>query len=297
MNVEEAKKLDMVDFLSRLGFEGKRKGKNIWYKSPFGNDDTPSFKVNVNLNLWYDWSAGEKRYGNIIDFGMLYFNRDVTGVLQELDKVYRGPVKQYNVPTKEQRQKEEEPEIKIISVKPLHSFPLMQYLKERRIHPGIADQFCKEVTYQLHGKQYYSIGFKNNSGGYALRNRHVKNASMPNDYTFIDNGAKDLAQFEGFFDFLSYKTMLHNQQEPTRNYLILNSASFFEKCLPILQVHNHIFNYGQNDNTGDKITNKAREILKEKFTDERGFYKNHKDLNDFLKNFGHIQKARLNQRL
>jgi hypothetical protein len=294
MNIEQAKAIDMVDFLSKLGFEGKRRGKNVWYKSPLNPDDTPSFKVNTNLNLWYDWSGGEKRHGNIIEFGKLYFHCDVSGVLNELDKLYRGlPIKQADKPTPAQRKKDDEPEIRIISVQSLRSFPLLQYLKERRIPQSIADQYCKEITYQLHSKQYYAIGFKNDLGGYALRNRHIKLASIPNGFTFIDNGSKDVALFEGFFDFLSYKAMLYNQPEPQRNYLVYNSTSFFENALSILQAHNRVYSYGQNDPAGNKITDRAKEILKDKFFDERSLYSNHKDLNKFLIEFGHARKHKL----
>ncbi len=33
---------------------------------------------------------------------------------------------------------------------------------------------CEEVRYTLHGKRYFSIGFRNVSGGYELRNRFFK---------------------------------------------------------------------------------------------------------------------------
>jgi hypothetical protein len=178
----------------------------------------------------------------------------------------------------------------------LFAYPLLKYLEERRISRAIADQYCKEVTYQLKGKIYYSIGFRNDSGGYALRNRYVKQACAPNDLTFINNGAKECATFEGSFDFLSYKTLYHNQGEPKRNYLILNSTSFFEKALPILQRHEKNFGYWDNDKTGDKCTKMAQEIMGERFIDERGLFKQYKDLNEFHQSFGLHPKTRLNHK-
>jgi len=177
----------------------------------------------------------------------------------------------------------------------LYSYPLLRYLEERRIPRVIADQFCKEVTYDLKGKTYYAIGFANNSNGFALRNRYMKQATMPNDVTFINNGAKELAVFEGFFDFLSHKTMYHKQDEPKLNYLILNSTSFFDKSLPIMQEHRRVHLFMDNDKTGDKCVAKALELDKGTFIDQRALYKNHNDLNDFLKNFGNVQKPRQNQ--
>lgn len=164
-------------------------------------------------------------------------------------------------------------------------------------YTDITLSYVKEVHYEVDGNKYYAIGFQNSSGGYALRNKYVKQASMPNDYTFINNGAKEVALFEGFFDFLSYKQMLHGQQEPKRNYLILNSTSFFEKSLPILQEHDRVFGYGQNDKPGTIITAKAEKVLKEKFSDERGLYKGYKDLNEWLMNMGINQKQGIRHHL
>jgi hypothetical protein len=295
MTIKDAKEISLVDFLERLGFKGQQRGIHVWFNSPFSDEATPSFKVNTKLNKYYDWSGGERNFGNIIDFGTRYFKCDVATLLKKLDDNY--PLASLAPKVKAVKPDEnEQPEIKITSVKSLRSFPLFQYLKERHIPEAIADRYCKEVNYELKGKNYYAIGFKNNSGGFALRNRHMKAASTPNDLTFIDNGAKDVATFEGFFDFLSYKAIFHKQEEPNRNYLILNSSSFFEKSLPILQQHARVFGYLDNDKTGNKITSQAKEILKEKFSDERGLYLNHKDLNAFLTEFGKIDKQRLSQR-
>lgn len=298
MNMEQAKQISIVDLLERLGYKGKLKKKNYWLCSPLNNESTPSFKVNVEKNLWTDWSGGEKRTGNIIELGkLLWPNTDESGVLAQLDRIFRG-MSYSKVPVvKKEDIKKDEPELHIKEVKPLFLFPLLNYFKERKISQFIAKQFCKEVHYEVDGNKYYAIGFQNSSGGYALRNKYVKQASMPNDYTFINNGAKEVALFEGFFDFLSYKQMLHGQQEPKRNYLILNSTSFFEKSLPILQEHDRVFGYGQNDKPGTIITAKAEKVLKEKFSDERGLYKGYKDLNEWLMNMGINQKQGIRHHL
>jgi len=40
-----------------------------------------------------------------------------------------------------------------------------------------------------------------------LRNEYFKGSSSPKDVTLIENGAKTMAVFEGFFNFLSYLTL------------------------------------------------------------------------------------------
>lgn len=296
MNIEQAKDLNLADFLYKIGFQGKKIGHNFWYKSPFRDERTPSFSVHATESKWYDWGDGTG--GNIIDFGIRYFHCSVSDFLKELDKHYHGiSITRVQNPVSPQKENEE-PEIKILDVKPLHSYPLLRYLQERRIRQTIADKYCKEVSFELRGKTYYSIGFKNASGGYALRNAYAKQACMPNDISLLtEKDAKDLAVFEGFFDFLSYKTMYHNQQEPKRNFLILNSTSFFEQSLPIMQEYHRVHLFLDNDKTGDKCIAQATELDKEKFRDERAFYKNHNDLNDFLRHIGQAQKPRLNQKL
>ncbi len=69
----EARQIDIVDYLSALGFHpAKIRNKDYWYCTPLRNEKTPSFKVNRNLNVWYDHGIGKG--GNLIDFGILYFN-------------------------------------------------------------------------------------------------------------------------------------------------------------------------------------------------------------------------------
>ena len=78
--VEEVKNTDMVDYLSSLGFKPAKVTRNdYWYISPFREETTPSFKVNRNINRWYDF--GEGKGGNIVDFGVLYHNCSVKELL------------------------------------------------------------------------------------------------------------------------------------------------------------------------------------------------------------------------
>ena len=45
-----------------------------------------------------------------------------------------------------------------------------------------------------------------------------KQDNIPKDVTFIDNGARDVPVFEGFFNFLSHRTMCLGQDELIRNW-------------------------------------------------------------------------------
>ena len=71
MTIEQAKTIDMVDYLSRIGYEpAKISGNSYWYHSPLHDEKTPSFKVNRKMNRWYDFADGKG--GNLVDFGILF---------------------------------------------------------------------------------------------------------------------------------------------------------------------------------------------------------------------------------
>ena len=65
MTIEEAKNIRLVDYLHSLGYPPVRQqGTNLWYKSPFREETEASFKVNTEINKWYDFGLGQG--GNII---------------------------------------------------------------------------------------------------------------------------------------------------------------------------------------------------------------------------------------
>ena len=65
MTIDEAKQINIADYLHSLGHDPVRQqGHNLWYKSPFRDERVPSFKVNTGRNLWYDFALGEG--GNLI---------------------------------------------------------------------------------------------------------------------------------------------------------------------------------------------------------------------------------------
>ena len=58
MTTQEAKKIRIADYLQSLGCSpAKQQGKSLWYNSPFRDEQEPSFKVNTERNLWYDFDA------------------------------------------------------------------------------------------------------------------------------------------------------------------------------------------------------------------------------------------------
>jgi hypothetical protein len=230
-----------------------------------------------------------------VDFGILYHRCGVVEFLQKLnipDPNLKRPLRELTTP----KLVYETGKFEIISTHMLSSYPLLYYLKMCRISHEIASRYCVEVRYKIGDKLYYAIGSKNNAGGYELRNPNFKGSSWPKGSTFIDNGAHDLAVFEGFFDFLSYQSNYAKQELPARNYLVLNSATLFERNLTKMQNHDHIHLFLDNDKKGQKYTLYELTLDREKFKDERHLYQKYNELNNWIMHVGLSQKQELKQK-
>jgi hypothetical protein len=145
------------------------------------------------------------------------------------------------------------------------------------------------VLYLVGDKKYSAIGFKNNSGGYELRSEYFKGSSSPKYVTYFDNKANTITCFEGFFDFLTYQARHRSQGLPKTNILVLNSLSFFTRSLLLMEKHERVHLYLDNDNAGRECVEQAFERSR-KISDESSLYKGYKDLNEWSVSFGKQQK-------
>ena len=56
--IDRMKRIPIEEFLARLGHSPVQRRTNaLWYNSPFRDEQEPSFKVNTERNLWYDFDA------------------------------------------------------------------------------------------------------------------------------------------------------------------------------------------------------------------------------------------------
>ncbi|MCT1523863.1 toprim domain-containing protein [Sphingobacterium hotanense] len=288
LSIAKAKEMDMVDYLSTLGHEpSKIRNNDFWYLSPLRDEKTPSFKINRKLNRWYDHGLGKG--GNLIDFAILYHGCTVGELMENLN----GNLS-FQKPVFRQSIKEEEPEnrIRVLDDFTLSSYALLRYLEQRRISIEIADRYCRELRYELNGKTYYGIGFKNDLGGFEIRNPYFKASSSPKGMTTLNNGAKEAAVFEGFTDFLSFRSIHKNEPEDRFDFVVLNSVSFFEKARPFMERHEAVRLYLDRDTAGQNYSRYALS-LSEKYRDESHLYRNYKDFNDWAVNFGKSEKKQL----
>ena len=296
MKCEEANQIDLVDYLNSIGYQPEKiRGNDYWYLSPFRNEREASFKVNRNKNVWYDHGAGQG--GKLVALVMEVFHCRVSEALQKIS--FFHPQIHFENSNERQRfhlqdnylinhKAGRETAIRVLDAKrPPEDLWLCRYLKQRGIEKSVAGKYCCEVEF-INGtkeKIFRAIGFKNNAGGYELRNEYFKGSSSPKYITYLDKGADKITVFEGFFDFLSYQTLLQSQEHQLTSFLILNSTSFFERSLLLMEKHRSIHLFLDRDLTGKKCTAIALK-RSAKFKDESKLYKGYKDLNDWIVNFG-----------
>jgi len=270
-NCNTAKKINLIKFLASENiFPKKENIKEAWFISPFREEKTPSFKVNKQMNKWYDF--GEGVGGNIIDFVVKKQKINISEALKYIYKnkpIFSGSIK----PLKNDK-------ITIINIKKLTNHNLIKYIRSRKIDLDIAFLYCNEIEYSFKGKNYYSIGFKNMSDGYELRNKLIKNCASPKNISLIKTGSNKIAVFEGFFDMLSYFTLIKNKTINI-DVLVLNSISFFSKSIDFLKNYNRVYLFLDNDSAGEKATQFYIKNLRD-VRDYRIKYKNYNDLNDYL---------------
>jgi hypothetical protein len=283
--VEQAKEIDMVSYLASLGYEpSKIVRDDHWYLSPLREERTASFKINRRLNRWYDHGMGKG--GNLINFGMLYFKCSFGDFLKE----HCGSISLHEPVVLPYRAAEQKPsKISIVKELPLRSFSLLHYFKERKIPLRIASAFCAELHYTINNHSYYGIGFKNDLGGFEIRNPYFKASSAPKGVTTYHNNSSEVLVFEGFFDFLSYKALHSRSGKKKQDFIILNSLSFLEKVRPYMEKHQLIRLYLDRDQAGEEHTRRAL-CWSAKYKDQSSLYKGYKDLNEWAVNSGKLDK-------
>ena len=286
------------ELLQKMGFyPTSQNKKNTQYKSPFNpTEKTPSFFTfqGTNGTNWKDYASGEG--GDIYKFLMLFHKISFVEAKKILEDI--GAIKSNSknfVGISSELQKDpnfsfnQEKSYKILKIDSFKNPVLMQYLKKRGI---TTYSNVQEVHYELKNKSYFAVCFVNNSGGLEIRNEYFKGSFGQKDVTsFLPMKKKyNLKVFEGFIDYLSYLEIA--KTAPRSDYLILNSVSMLEKAKSVLNRGYELIElYLDNDDAGDRTTQKIKEIIKGiKVIDKRGVYSGYKDLNEYL-----LSKQRSNQ--
>lgn len=256
-------RISIRDFLARRGIQPKyeRNGYGM-YLSPLREERTPSFKVDYVRNLWYDFGLGEG--GTLLTLVMRLERCDRYAAIRILSSgeirqaestslssgIYERPAVGGVSPV---LRPAAVPALRILSDAPLRHPALVGYLASRGIVLSVAAAFCREVRYEVNGRAFFAVGFRNDAGGWELRSERFKGGSSPKHITTIDNRSDTVIAFEGFMDFLAYLSLKHPERLRI-DAAVLNSVVNLPKAIPFLSRHPVIHAFFDNDEAGRKTT-------------------------------------------
>ena len=273
----------------------KETSHSALYHSPLRVDTNASFKVDLEKNLWIDYGTNEG--GTLIDLVMKLNRCSTYQAMLELERIDINAEIGLNVQTSEQSNvptlrrsnvgtdsfsfqgRESAPTITIQRVTELVHPALLQYLDKRAINIDLAKEHCKQIHYVTNDRNYFGIGFKNDSDGWNLRSEYFKGCTSMDISTDRAVDRDTALVFEGFMDYLSYLSM-NGLKNSSNNILVLNSTSNLNKVIGFIKLHEKVYTYLDNDEGGRKATQLIKEICKTHFNKSTEFAK-FKDLNEF----------------
>ena len=274
------RQISIADYLDNQGFKPvkrHRTGKELLYLSPMRNESKPSFSVNTEKNLWYDYGTGEG--GDIFSLVRKLWNVDFHKAKEILrDKEYK---EMFYRPVDTQLEREHPSPFTDIRASPLTSSHFLGYCAKRCIDPEVAKAECRQVDYQLYGHMNSAIGFENDKGGWELRSPSTKICTCKAISTRRkQDGNTTVCVFEGFFDYLSFLTLMKSEARHKCDYVILNSVSQASKVIPILRPYKHVRCYFDNDEAGRNAFGIVRKDVNAISCSEKMLP--HNDVNDYL---------------
>jgi len=253
------------------------------YHCPYREDRNASFKVDYNKNVWHDFGTGEG--GSIIDLVMKIENcsfREAANLFEnkyadvQISRCADNPFSFHG------NRFSNNIENKIEYIVPITHPKLISWVQERQIDLELVKQYCKEVHYQNQSGKFFSVGFRNDRGGYELNSPpDFKSCISPKEITTFRNGSEICLTFEGFWDFLSYLT-IQKVEKSKHDVAVLNSVANVEKAMNFLKTHKEIYTYLDNDDAGRKATELIKSVNSTVYNRSTHFA-DYKDLNDYLR--------------
>lgn len=281
--IQTAKCIPIEGLLQKLNINPvKLTGNELLYLSPLREEQSPSFSVNSSKNSFIDFGGSQEMKGDVITLASMMWRTDFRTTVRRLLDSYTELTSRFSFSGLTNSPMKSTNPIEIINEARITHPALLKYVRSRHISYSIAHSYLKEVTYVINGKKFFAVGFKNDEGGYELRNGlNFKGGKTKNGVTTFNRGTKTINIFEGFFDFLS-ALEFYRQSSPSLTTIVLNSCNNVNKALPIIANHSLVNCFLDNDRAG-KNTLQAIGKTNIKVKDwSSELYPNSKDFNDFL---------------
>lgn len=274
MNIEQAKSIPLAQILDKMNCQPTRtSGYDLYYLSPHRNEKTASFHVNVSKNLWYDHGIGEG--GDGIKLVCKYLescgvDHTVPDALRWLKNMFGfapviAPVNDPDIPAYDGK-------LKVTDVQDVEHSALVQYLESRGIPLSLAQQYLKQIkVYNRESrKSIFALGFKNDKGGYEVRNKFFKGSTTPKYITFIrGEGGKSAKPdaihiFEGWPDYVSAIIHKRDGRKFEEDTIVLNSLSNLTKATGYIKGYGYrtAYTWMDNDQSGKEATANLDTFLK-----------------------------------
>jgi len=232
-------------------FPIKENRRTAFYFALDREEKIPSFCVDFMKNSAFDFGTGK--------------NYDVISIVQQIKKCsvsealrYLSTSGTYAYPERLSEELTSENQHRILKINKIRHPALIQYLDSRKVSEQ--KKWVSEVHYELNGRKYFGIGFKNDSNGFEIRNKYAKLCLGSKDVTWINNSNNmnnEVAVFEGFFDYLSFRNV-ESQSNLTCDFLVLNSTAMLFKTGEILKGYQKILLFLDNDANGKFVASKIK---------------------------------------
>jgi len=212
MKSQEANAIPLREILEKYGHEPVRSYHGyLMYSSPFRNEETPSFMVNLHTNKWKDF--GEDSSGGVADLVMRLERCDFHSAMRRIEKSdLSAPSDPLPVPTSA-GDAGTSPRLTVDNINPLTNRMLLEYMGRRGIDADIAKAYCKEAYYHFSGRKdrrCFAVAFPNDKGGMELRNPIFKGCAGVKAVTCLDNGGDRCAVSRDSWIFSAISSMPGN---------------------------------------------------------------------------------------
>ncbi len=279
MNANEANKFPIIDYLARMGISPKQvKPGYCFFISPYREENTPSFKVNLDRNLWVDFGDNNAG-GTLIDLVMkMKPDCSVSEAIKEISSISGAcfSFRQHDFSGVAEQEKENQG-IKIFKTKPLgNNRAITDYLNSRGISLEAASPFCREIYYGIGDKKYFGLA-NPHENGWAIRNKYWKGCTAQG-VSHFKNQSGELCLFEGIFDLLSYVEMKKGERY-NLDFMVLNSLANLDGTTPKFKEYQKINLFLDRDSAGLEATNKLL-AKHQNCVDKSGLAGPFKDLNE-----------------
>ncbi|WP_312902731.1 toprim domain-containing protein [Chryseobacterium taichungense] len=276
MNCEKIKKnISIRSVLQSFSFfPVKENRRTAFYFALEREEKVPSLCVDFSKNTAFDFGTGR--------------SYDVISIVQQIKKCSVAEALKYlssfNLTVHIERFAEEiqsETSYRILKVEEVRHPALIQYLDSRKVSEQ--KKWVREVHYELNGKKYFGIGFKNDSGGFEIRNKYTKICLGAKDVSWISNSNdvnNEVAIFEGFFDYLSFCNF-ESQFNLNCDCLVLNSTAMLFKAQKKLNEYQKILLFLDHDDNGKSVALKISAAY-DNVEDCSLIYHGFNDLNEWL---------------